>query len=235
VFSSDGSGAPTPVTLIGTDTAAGILTNLHNPVVDGNTVAFAGFTDVGRGVFTKQGGVLTTIAKRGDPAPIGVFTGGPASLVDHKDGRTAFTMPFDDNRSQGLFVSEGGALTTIAQRGDLTPDGSRFEYFGDVSIDRGGAAFVATDTGSSAVFSGLYHWDGATIREVVRRGIPLFDSFLDRVTLSSSGLEGNDIVFEYRLYNGERGVAIATRVPEMAGAHLAAIAALGCFWRRRTR
>src|SRR5262245_45454320 len=109
----------------------------------------------GCGIFSGNGGALTTIVKDGTPAPIGnfasvpptfggdTFVGRPAaagSVVAFQAGYqfNSLTGAFD---KFGVFTGNGGAtVTTIAKSDDTAPSGT-FSSFSDAAISGTTVAF----------------------------------------------------------------------------------------------
>jgi hypothetical protein len=126
------------------------LFGFDRPAISGDQVAFRahlGGTDVG--IFTGDGGPLTTIARTGDAAPIGAFIDlgkGPRTDIGFDGNAVAFLGTFAGGSAQGVFVGDGGPLTTVIKKGDamfgstvtsfwttrvgLDPDGSGRVVFG---------------------------------------------------------------------------------------------------------
>ncbi len=123
-----GSGGPLTLLLKTEDPAPiGTFNELNTPSIEGNTVAFgsrygsSGLQISVEAVMTLNGGTLTTIAKSTDPSPWGTFglsnlKGSKPSLVG---GYVAFyaTEPSDFG-NQGVFIGNGGPLTTVIKTGD---------------------------------------------------------------------------------------------------------------------
>ncbi len=82
------------------------------------------------------------LLRSGDPAPVaGIFTAFGDSIAALPGGGIGFT----DGIRSTLFVRRAGVTTAIACAGQVSPSGSRFEEFFQVSAGDGGAlAFVAT-------------------------------------------------------------------------------------------
>jgi hypothetical protein len=95
---------------------------LRTPEISGDVVAFQGYysdgSDNGVGVFTGNGGPLTTIVKTGDPAPGGTFFDVTLGQIAENGQQVSFTGSWENNGS-GVFVSDGGVISTVIKRGDL--------------------------------------------------------------------------------------------------------------------
>jgi hypothetical protein len=151
-----------------------------NVSISGTTVAFQGSYSGGEGVFVGDGATLTTIAKTGDAAPVGMFRGftGPAI-----DGETvAFSAGY--NGGSGVFKTSGATLTTIARTGDVVPStGLSFGSFYDINfsppaISGGEVAFVGyygtiPDEGPFRVYdTGVFRGNGGALTAIAKTGDP---------------------------------------------------------------
>lgn len=149
------------------------VNGLGKAVISGNTVAFrACYGDgAGCGIFTGNGGALTTIVKDGTAAPVGTFSsdftlppqlGGPEPFAGRPaiSGNTvafAAGYQFDSGSgtfaSHGIFTGSGGAVTAIKKTGDTAPSGG-FTSFLDPAISGTTVAFQGGyDTNLRGVFS----------------------------------------------------------------------------------
>jgi hypothetical protein len=122
----------------------GVYSMLYDPALNdqGQVVFFAnlagtsgGSADNG-GIFRGSGGLVTRIAREGQPAPdgIGTFSAFGLTYALNDSGRAAFVGYLDGtvggaSDNSGVFSGFGGALTQIARRGQLAPDGNG--VFGD--------------------------------------------------------------------------------------------------------
>lgn len=143
-----------------TGAPSGLFTTFRSdPAISGGTVAFEGNFGGGgasRGIFTGNGGSITTIAKTGDVAPLGTFTDFGLRGATISGGMTVFYGRYTQGPSyyEGIFSGNGGPKTTIAKTGDAAPYG-KFTIFSPASAVSGSTtAFVASyykegDTSSS--------------------------------------------------------------------------------------
>jgi hypothetical protein len=118
-----------------------------------------------RGVFTGNGGPITTIAQ------IDSSTSGSVSVlreVEIRDGLTAFVFdnPLDDT---ALFAGSGGPLTTIAESEDMAPAGT-FDFFSMPSTFDGTTAFVANYDNNTR--SGVFTGNGGPLTTIIQSGAP---------------------------------------------------------------
>lgn len=163
VYVGDGSSLTT-IAKIGDPGPNGALAGFNpGPSIDAGVVAFeAGYNaNLEGGIFTGNGGPLTTINKSTDPVNGGLrsFSSGVAVLY----GLSA--------NGRGIFTGNGGPLSTIAKTGDAAPVGT-FEEFHGASIDNGRVAFGGFyDQGRrTGVFVG--NGDGGPLTKIVESGDP---------------------------------------------------------------
>ena len=134
-------------------------------------VAFNGNYAGGSGVFSWIPSSQTTIAKSGDPAPTGTFSGfgGTANR-----GATSFLGFY--GRSFGIFRGDGGPLTTIAKTGDAAPSGT-FTTFGSPAVEAS-AQFslplpaLTAFRGIYASGSGIFLGSGGALTTMIKTGDP---------------------------------------------------------------
>ncbi|MHC5024512.1 MAG: DUF7453 family protein [Planctomycetota bacterium] len=167
---------------------------------DSGTVAFYAADSVGFGIYTGDGGPLTTIVETVSTA----FTSLGTTVSVNNAGTVAF---FAGNSStQGVYTGNGGPITTIADS-----DGAFAQFtFNDVCINNNGdVAFIATpDSGPRGIFTG----PDVVADRVIQIGDPLFGSTLAGVSSVLGAHAINDdgaIAFEYFLADGRSGIAVA--------------------------
>jgi hypothetical protein len=85
--------------------------------ISGDTVAFKANYTGGSGIFTGNGGPLTTIVKTGDQAPSGTFTSLTAGGIAEQGNAVSFFGQWAGG--VGAFVSNGGSIETVIKSGDL--------------------------------------------------------------------------------------------------------------------
>jgi hypothetical protein len=123
-------------------TDAGPLYRTSLPLLSGDTVAFhAGTETNSSGIFTGNGGPLTTIVKVGDPGPSGsivqLILGGVAN-----NGHDVLYYAGTPGGS-GVYVSSGGVTAPVIERGDVL-FGQKLQGFGNrFAFDRSGSGRVA--------------------------------------------------------------------------------------------
>jgi hypothetical protein len=205
-----------------------------DPALSGDTAAFAAIFSGGSGIFTGNGGPFVTIAKVGDPAPIGVFD--ELFISPSISGDTvAFSASYDSHRESGVFTGNGGQLTTIAKTDDPAPVGT-FRGFGGASIVGDTVAF----SGTYAAFDqyGIFISNGGILASIIKTGDTLFGSIVDDVEFGRFGLDPSgtgNVAFKYSLTNGSGGVALAIAVPEPSTAWMLSVAMTGAGWTARRR
>jgi hypothetical protein len=189
-----GAAAPTPI---------GTFAGFSDPVISGGTVAFLGFGPElagggeNTGVFTGNGGALTTIAKTGDASPAG-GTFGFLTVPSISNGTVAFVgsqTALTDSPNSGVFTGNGGALTTIAETGQSAPSGTFTDFYGP-AIDNGTVAFTA-GYGSSS--SGVFTGTGGALTTIVNAGDPAPAGTFSSV--GSASISGGKVAV-YAHYNG---------------------------------
>jgi uncharacterized protein YjbI with pentapeptide repeats len=111
-----------------------------------------------------QNSFFTRIVGAGDAAP----PGGTFSSIDANYGLSGGTAAFRGlyGNQEGIFTGAGGALTTIAKIGDLTPTGEAFTGVLDPAISGGTVAFLGTFAGGSGIFTG----ESGVLSTVVKTG-----------------------------------------------------------------
>jgi hypothetical protein len=177
----------------------------YNASISGGTVAFRDTYNsyVNQGIFTSSGGLLTTIVKKGDTAPVGTFNSfvGPSL----SGGTAAFKGYYNSSADTGIFTSSGGAITTIAKKGDAAAIGT-FCDFDIPTISGTTAAFRSYYNSYSG--GGIFTGSGGAITTIVKKGdaapIGTFDNFPSTVAIS-----GNTVAFFCR-YNSGAGEGIFT-------------------------
>lgn len=157
ILTSDG-GPVTTIVKTGDPAPSGTFTvsNLGYPEISGDVVAFKGqYSGGGQGIFTGNGGPLTTIAKTGDAAPSGVFTGFDMGQTADNGQQVSFRGFF--GTSDGYFVSDGGVISTVIKRGDM--------LFGQ-PVSLVGESGGALDRSGSGRFAFTYYLAATNVRGI---------------------------------------------------------------------
>lgn len=160
IFMGDGD-TLTPIAKRGDAVPGGVILLLgtFSPAISGSTVAFQSPTGVstliaqGQAVFTGSGGVLTSVVRSGDPAPVGKFIAfaDPAISGD----TVAFLGVYGEaSVYHGIFTSRAGVHRQVIARGDSL-FGSTVE---DVAIGR----FGLDPNGSGDIAFWYFLSDGRT-------------------------------------------------------------------------
>lgn len=179
-----------------------------DPSISGSIVAFKSnyrSTDglsFGNGIFTGNGGPITTIAKQGDAAPPGTLSselGGPSISVDAVAFRAGF-----HNDKKGILLSNGGQLTSIVTTGDSAPTGTfGFGQFAeDPAVSNGIVAFRGVYPGGTAIFSG----SGGALTTIIKTGDAAPSGVF--TTLGIPSISGNIVAFG-GAYTGGTGIFMA--------------------------
>ncbi len=123
------------------------------------------------GVFVRSGGVLTTIAVPGDPAPIGgrFAQFGPPSINDA--GTVVFHARIDGAAatSEGIFAWSGGVISALVREGDAAPGGGTYTSFDEaVVVNQNGAVAFHGRSSTFPTQEALFVDDGVAARRVVK-------------------------------------------------------------------
>jgi hypothetical protein len=211
-----GNGGPlTSVAKTGDTAPSGTFTGFGNPalaklsqfpILVANTTAFQGSYSGGSGIFTGSGGTLTTMAKTGDAAPSGTFTGFGDPALSAVSGPSVPIVAFRGTYSggAGIFTKSGSTLTKIATTGDLPAALS----FSDPSITHGHVAFrINPGLGSTEA---IYSFLNGNLMPVAAAGQAapsgMFTSFGDPAAFQSG------LAFEASYGGGQKGI-FATKQP----------------------
>jgi hypothetical protein len=207
-----GSGQITTVAETGDPAPSGMFSDFGKPGNIYDTAAFSATYTDSAGVFIGNGGPLTKIVQTGDPAPSGTFTG----FGNAASATSSFSFGPADNRAtafhgsypggSGVFLGNGGPLTTIAKTGDTTPSGS-FIYFGDpaLSAAHGPSGIpepIVAFRGSYAGGSGIFTGRGGSLTTIATT------ASLGAVTLGDPSLRGEFIAFHAILLSGLEVIAL---------------------------
>jgi hypothetical protein len=203
-------GAITPVveSTSGLDTKPGsTMPNINNA----GTVAF------NANLFTPSEAIYTRTAA-GVVAPIAAVSGPYKSAMDNHpsisdNGTVTFLSTLDDN-SQGLFMGNGGPVTTIGTTAgpysgfinSAINSSDQFVFFAGVDTSQGGGR-------------GLFTGPNPATDKIIRTGDALFGSTLTDMEFFHGLNDNGDVAFKYILANGQQGIALAT-VPEPASLSL---------------
>jgi hypothetical protein len=189
--------------------------SLARAVIDGNTVAVKLPSEVFK--YDLQTSVLTTIAKVGDPAPIGVFPSGFATFgqLDVSNGAVTFAGSYTTSPINfAVFAGSGGSLTTIAKEGDVTPLGtitsiptpSPTTPFPAIS---GGAVAFSARTSANFIRA-LYRHDAGGVTVIAKDGDAVGSITIDLpLSAPAVALQGDRVAFLAN-YNGLNDVIVVS-------------------------
>jgi hypothetical protein len=114
-----GNDDPVPLALVGDPAPNGTFTDFDYYLsMHEQTVAFKATFGLASetGIFTTDGGSLTTIVHTNDPAPLGVFNELGIPLTNGQT--TAFLASYNGFNDQGIFTGSGGPLDKVITTGD---------------------------------------------------------------------------------------------------------------------
>lgn len=147
-------------------------------------LAFAGlFRDTAggdtdeRGIFRGDGTSLVQIARAGQTTPDGNDTFDAFDRPTINDsGQVAFRGLFPGSgTAKGVYLGDGGALTTIAREGNASPDGNGTLFgFADIALNnQGQLAFTGSfegSTGGDSDDTAMFRGDGTELIIIAREG-----------------------------------------------------------------
>lgn len=135
----------------------GSIVGIGNGYVTGS-MNYSGSTGVGSGIYRHNGvGNYTTIAKVGDAAPSGTFSGFSQPGMSANGNSVYFRGTYGS--SEGLFSSTGGVITTHLTTGSPAPIGT-FTTIGNPRGDAGKMSFNGTFNGGNS--TGIFTVVGTT-------------------------------------------------------------------------
>jgi hypothetical protein len=191
IFTGSG-GALTTIIKQGDSGPFGPFRSASAPSIGDGAVAFrAGFGDVlqSSGIFVGSGGPLTAIALSGDPGPSGTFRAFENPSISGNG--VAFLAAYGKVSSNlsGIFLGNGGSLTTIVTNGDLSDTGPVYLYsLTDPILHGGSVAFLGLDQDT---FRAIYTATGGSIAMAADTGGPApvgHFAFVGDPTISDGGV-----------------------------------------------
>lgn len=200
----------------GGGTFATFSTGRRGPSFGGGLAAFSAYVNhaqgVDRGVYTNEvaSDRLELIANWNNLMPgksvsfetFGASdTDGETVVFDGKHGYIYFgghtgvyTAPAGSNGS--------GPFTVIAELGDPAPgSGVPFQQFGEVAVDRGLVVFEGFLDSPTVPNQGLYGWRKGVLFKIIDNGDKLFGETPIDFSMSSRGLDRNQLVFRGRYHD----------------------------------
>jgi hypothetical protein len=136
-----GNGGPlVPIVITGDPAPNGEFRSFREPAISGDKAAFYATYSHGPGIFAGSGGPLTRIVNRGESTSGGTFA--DFGHVALSGDMVAFDGSYEGSlglRGRGLFVGDGGPLTTVIRTGDpLFGSTLRNLEFGRFGLDENG-------------------------------------------------------------------------------------------------
>jgi hypothetical protein len=204
-----GSGGPlTAIAKSGDVTSKGVIQ--HIPIegltwLDGSTSTFpARLQGGGATIFRGGSGGLTPIVSSGDPAPVGTFNSassfGRGAAVSGNN--VAFNQLFGPPLlSVGIFIGEGGALTTVAKTGDMGPNGP----INNIDLPLISGSIVVFPAASGSVRMLLKGNDGP-LTAITKVGDPAPNGTITDFAQGGIANNGNDILYRATWAGGGSGV-----------------------------
>ena len=172
-----------------------------DPALSQGTVAFTGTDSIGfTGVYTWNGGTLTTVADNATPDPNGGGTLFPGSGLPAIHGaRVSFgaASTADPGHGDAIYTSDAGVITRTAGWDTLIPGdlGSDLMLSGPFSSDATGVAFRGTEFSGPAGVEGIYVAGAGGLRVVAD------------TTTTIPGTTDTFTSFESRFASGDGNVA----------------------------
>ena len=146
--------------------AGSLFKSVTDPLASAGQLAFRGSTiseTIPNAIYTlKDGG--TKIVGLGDTIPSGDRLSSIDANYGFSAGNVAFRGGYRDQ--EGIFTGTGGALSTIAKKGDPVPSGGTLVTLLDPAISGSKVAFLGTFSDGSGIFTG----DGGPLLTIVRTG-----------------------------------------------------------------
>jgi hypothetical protein len=202
---------PPIVVRIGDAAPAGGTFGWFGPArISGDTVAFlANFS----GVFTKSGETITTIAKIGDLLP------SPELPIEElgrdlaiSQNRVAFSASYGGGSQQGIFAGSGGALTTIARTGDVSPAGTLAHIYDGPAIRGSTVAFAATI--GDGTKTGIFVGNGGELTTIAVTGDPAPVGVFDTIDVAGISMGDSKVAFSASYDGGAKsGIFIGSGGP----------------------
>ncbi len=208
IFVGDG-GDPATVVKPGDSAGSVILGELQfsYPVLSDGKVAFPASYSGGSGIFLGNATSLSAIVKSGDIAPEGtfnqIFSSSPPAISSNS---VAFVGGFSGKH--GIFVGDGGPLTTIIKVGDTAPVGT-FNTLSTPSISGDSVAFV----GRYGTTNGVFVKDTLGLKEIASVGDMTPAGLLTEV--GSPAISGTNVAFR-GAFSGGSGIFVGNEIGLMS-------------------
>jgi PEP-CTERM motif len=177
----------------------------NSPSFSGSTVAYLSADNTS--VRTNTGGTTTIAAQHGDVASIGTISSFQFRTISNSEGTVAFVAGSNNLTNQGVFRGNGGALTTIATRGQSVGTFGALDSFGGTAISGSNVAFYGI--GSSPTTWGIFMGNGSSLTNLVKRGdaapTGTFSAFGEYPSIS-----GNTAAFRGDFGNSQTGIFLSS-------------------------
>lgn len=219
----------------------GTFNNIGNSVsISGSTVAFTGSPGFVSGVYTTSvtGGAVTSIADTNTIVPGGATTffgfgtsegNGPVISGD----RVAF-FGIASGGASGLFLSDGGTLSLVADFNTTLPGGGgTLSGITGFDVSDSAVVFLSTGTPTSAIY---YQLDGGPLTRLIGVGDSLNGRTVSLLTLGQHALDGTQLTFQASFPGGTGGFYLVDLAPVPEPSSVLLLSAAGIMvWRCRRR
>ncbi|MEM9348430.1 MAG: PEP-CTERM sorting domain-containing protein [Planctomycetota bacterium] len=159
----------------------------------------------GNGTYTNQGGTLRTVKNEGTALP-GITP--PQRLYNYEAQISGGVVPFhaqDQNRNAGLYLDDGGVITTVVNANTVYPETG--QTFGSVGLpfryDNGRFLFSGGVEDGPA---GLFATDGTEFRHLLERGQDFDGKSLLYYSVWRDSVAGNQLVAQITYDDYSRGI-----------------------------
>lgn len=168
-----------------------VISNSFDPFLENGSVIFSSFSnsDGGLGLYRTVGDSLQTIIGRNTLVPNDEDAEFSRFLNFSQDKEVVafvgWTFAEFRDEPQGVYLSSGGTLQTIADQNTLSPEGLTFSDFRNLSLDNGEVFFRASTRSPEDFRNGIYGTVGGTLRTIVDTSTLIpgsnnnFNSFFD--------------------------------------------------------
>jgi hypothetical protein len=225
----------------------GLITNLDLPpaINSAGQVAFSaslggtsGGTADNSAIYRGNGGTLTQIVRKGQPAPGGIGTFSAMTTPDLNDAGQASFLAFLSTGGNGIYRGDGGAPVQIARAGQAVPGGNgtiaNLGGFGTPPLsDAGQIVFRATLAGTSGGSTdniAIYRGDGGALAQIARTGQAVPDgngTFADLSDLALGSNNAGQAAFIAAMTGTSGGASDARGIFRGDGVNLVQIVRLG--------
>ncbi len=182
--------------------------SFFEPAIRNGNLSFKGTGSGGQeGIYADFGSGLTVVADTNTAAPGGGgnFTGFDESSITGQDVVFQGTVPAG---KPGVYRSQAGALSLIADANTAIPDGTgNFTFAGNPAMDGGVIVFIGTGNGGQR---GIYLSEAGPLVKLIAVGDALDGRTVSDVDINPhEAIRGNSIVFSAVFSNGSSGIYVA--------------------------